>query len=261
MSGYGSFSEFYDGLMEDAEYEKRCEYILELFQRHNHQPGITLDLACGTGELTVLLAEKGIDVFGIDASGEMLSQAMQKSAEKGLNILFLRQKMQNIDLYGTINTCICTLDSINHLTDEKDVAKTFDKVGLFMDKDGLFVFDVNTVYKHRNVLADNTFVFENEKVFCVWQNSLKDNDVVEIDLDFFCEENGVYYRSGESFCERAYSDGQIRKMLAEAGFELEAVYNDMSFDSPSETAERLVYVAKMKEPRNRPSTSARNSGR
>lgn len=251
MSSYVSFSEFYDELMENAEYEKRCEYILKLLQQHNHQPGITLDLACGTGKLTQLLAQKGVDVFGIDASAEMLSQAMQKSAENGLNILYLRQKMQNIDLFGTINTCICTLDSINHLTNEADVAKTFDRVGLFMDDDGLFVFDVNTVYKHRNVLADNTFVYENEKVFCVWQNSLKDNDIVQIDLDFFCEENGVYYRSEESFCERAYSDEQIEKMLTDAGFEIEAVYGDMSFDKPSQNEERLVYVSRMKKSRNR----------
>ena len=146
----------------------------------------------------------------------MLCEAMEKSSEEGLNILYLRQKMQNIDLYGTINTCICTLDSINHLTDEKDVAKTFDRVGLFMDDDGLFIFDVNTVYKHRRVLCDNAFVYETDKVFCVWQNSLSENDVVEINLDFFEEENGVYYRTSESFCERAYSDECIRKMLSDA---------------------------------------------
>ena len=237
--------------MTNAEYQKRCDYLCELLKRHRHDFGITLDLACGTGSLTRLLAKKGVDVYGIDASAEMLCEAMEKSAEEGLNILYLRQKMQNIDLYGTINTCICTLDSINHLTDEKDVAKTFDRVGLFMDDDGLFIFDVNTVYKHRRVLCDNAFVYETDKVFCVWQNSLSENDVVEINLDFFEEENGVYYRTSESFCERAYSDECIRKMLSDAGFETEAVYGDLSFDMPKNDEQRVIYVARMKKSRNK----------
>lgn len=251
MASYVSFARFYDGLMEDADYEKRCEYLLRLFKYHNHEAGITLDLACGTGSITRLLAQKGIDVYGVDSSAEMLSEAMQKAYEKNLDILFLRQKMQSLDLYGTINTCICTLDSINHLTKTDDVAKTFDKVGLFMDNDGLFVFDVNTVYKHREILKDNTFVFENDRVFCVWQNALRENDIVDINLDFFEEENGVYYRSSESFSERAYSDLQIREMLESAGFKVEAVYGDLTFEKPEDTEQRAIYVARMINSRNK----------
>lgn len=251
MKSYGSFAKFYDGLMKDADYERRCEYLLQLLKRHNHEAGITLDLACGTGSLTRLLAEKGIDVYGVDSSEDMLSEAMQRAYEKGLNILYLKQKMQSLDLYGTINTCICTLDSINHLTDIDDVKKTFDRVGLFMDDDGLFVFDVNTFYKHRKILCDNTFVFENDEVFCVWQNSLEENDTVNITLDFFEEEDGVYYRSAENFSERAYSDSQIRELLSNAGFSVEAVYGDLSFDPPEETEQRVIYVARMVKSRNK----------
>lgn len=251
MKSYGSFAKFYDGLMKDADYEKRCEYLLQLLKRHNHEAGITLDLACGTGSLTRLLAEKGIDVYGVDSSEDMLSEAMQRAYEKGLNILYLKQKMQSLDLYGTINTCVCTLDSINHLTDIDDVKKTFDRVGLFMDDDGLFVFDVNTLYKHRKILCDNTFVFENDEVFCVWQNSLEENDTVNITLDFFEEEDGVYYRSAENFSERAYSDSQIRELLSNAGFSVEAVYGDLSFDPPKETEQRVIYVARMVKSRNK----------
>ena len=126
MTSYNSFARFYDGLMEDADYKNRCEYILALAKKHNHEMGITLDLACGTGSLTRELAKNGIDVYGIDASAEMLCEAMQKNSEEGLNILYLRQKMQNLDLYGTIDTCVCTLDSINHVTNISDVAKAFD---------------------------------------------------------------------------------------------------------------------------------------
>ena len=105
-----------------------------------------------------------MDVFGIDYSMEMLSEAMQSASEEGLDILFLRQKMQSIDLYGTINTCVCTLDSINHLTKIEDVAKTFDRVGLFMDDDGLLFLMSTRCTSIKNVLADNTFVYENDSV-------------------------------------------------------------------------------------------------
>lgn len=250
MPSYVSFAQFYDGLMEDANYQERCDYILELAKRHNHEMGLTLDLACGTGSLTRELCRRGIDVYGVDASSEMLCEAMQKSEEEGLDILFLKQKMQSLDLYGTINTCVCTLDSVNHMTSVEDVRKAFDRVGLFMDNDGLFIFDVNTVYKHQKVLADNTFVFENDKVYCVWQNSLEDDDIVNITLDFFEEEDGVYYRSGESFSERAYSDELLRNLLAEAGFEVEAVYGDMSFEKPEIDEQRAIYVARMRVSRN-----------
>ncbi len=253
MTSYNSFARFYEGLMEDADYKNRCEYILALAKKHNHKMGITLDLACGTGSLTRELAKSGVDVYGIDASAEMLCEAMQRNSEEGLNILYLRQKMQNLDLYGTIDTCVCTLDSINHVTNISDVAKAFDRVGLFMDDEGLFIFDVNTVYKHREVLANNTFVIENENVYCVWQNSLEEDDVVKINLDFFEEEDGVYYRSEESFCERAYSDEQLREMLLKAGFEVEAVYGDMTFEKPAETEQRAIYVARMKKSRNKKS--------
>lgn len=250
MPSYVSFAQFYDGLMEDANYKQRCDYILELAKRHNHEMGLTLDLACGTGSLTRELYKRGVDVYGIDASAEMLCEAMQKSADEGMDIMFLKQKMQNLDLYGTINTCVCTLDSINHMTRLEDVRKAFDRVGLFMDNDGLFIFDVNTVYKHREVLGDNTFVLENDKVFCVWQNSLEDDDIVNITLDFFEEEDGVYYRSSENFCERAYSDEILRNLLAEAGFEVEVVYGDMSFEKPQEGEQRVIYAARMRVSRN-----------
>ena len=127
MAGYDFFASYYEGLMQNVEYENRCKYILKKKKKYNHNMGITLDLACGTGSLTRELKKSGVDVYGIDASAEMLSEAMMKTSEAGLDILYLRQKMQNIDLYGTIDTCVCTLDSINHLTNPEDVEKTFDR--------------------------------------------------------------------------------------------------------------------------------------
>lgn len=243
-AGYNSFSEYYDALMQNVGYKERCNYIMEVFKRLNHDMGLSLDLACGTGSLTVELKKNGVDVYGIDASYDMLSHAREKAEENGVDILFLCQKMQSIDLYGTIDTCVCTLDSINHLIKTADVQKTFDRVSLFMNPDGYFLFDANTIYKHEKVLADNTFVYDAEDVFCVWQNSLKENNIVDIELDFFEREGNVYYRTEEKFSERAYSDEELTAMLENSGFEVVARYGDMTFEPPKADEQRVIYVAK-----------------
>lgn len=246
VAGYNSFSEYYDSLMKNVGYKSRCKYILDVFKRLDHDMGLSLDLACGTGSLTVELKKCGVDVYGVDASYDMLSHARQKAIDNELDILFLCQKMQSLDLYGTIDTCICTLDSINHLVNIADVQKTFDRVSLFMNQGGYFLFDVNTVYKHNEVLSNNTFVYDTEEVFCVWQNSLKENNIVNIELDFFEKEDNVYYRTSEKFSERAYTDEQITTMLNKASFEVVKRYSDMSFDDAKDDDQRVIFVARKK---------------
>ncbi len=244
--GYNSFSEYYDTLMQNVGYPDRARYIIEVFARLDHDMGLSLDLACGTGSLTVELKKLGVDIYGVDASYDMLSHAREKAAENDLDILFLCQKMQSLDLYGTIDTCVCTLDSINHLTKLADVQKTFDRVSLFMNKGGYFLFDVNSVYKHKEVLADNTFVYDTEDVFCVWQNSLKENNIVDIELDFFECEGDVYYRMSEDFSERAYTDEELCTMLEKSGFEVVERFGDMTFEAPKPDEERIIYIARKK---------------
>ena len=246
MLSYSYFADFYDALTNNVHYERCGEYILQLAEKYNHNMGITLDLACGTGSLTLWLKKKGVDIYGIDASAEMLSVAQEKALDSDISgMLFLRQKMQNIDLYGTIDTCICTLDSINHITDKDDVQKTFSRVSFFMNPEALFIFDVNTPYKHQRVLGNNTFVYDTRKVYCVWQNSLcRDNRTVDISLDFFQRDGDIYRRYSENFMERAYTHTEICEMLEKAGFRLLDVFGEMSFDKPTETSQRNFYIAK-----------------
>ena len=242
---YNFFADYYDSLTQNVDYEKWAEYYLKIFERYGHKPGITLDLACGTGSLTLALANRNIDVYGIDSSAEMLSKAQEKALDTGKSILFLRQKMQNIDLYGTIDTCICALDSINHINKEKDVLNTFKKVSLFMNKGGLFIFDVNTLHKQRDVLANNTFVYDTDKVYCVWQNFTENGgETVEIVLDFFEKSGNSYYRSGENFKETVYSDEKLTQMLKQSGFDVLDRFAEMSFDKPNSKTERIFYIAR-----------------
>lgn len=247
MSGYQLFSQFYDTLTFNVDYAKRAEYIQSVLSLYGHEPGLTLDLACGTGSLTVELKRRGVDVFGIDGSYDMLSRAMDKAYDEGLQILFLCQQMESLDLYGTIDTCICTLDSLNHITDKAELQKVFDRVALFMNPDGCFVFDVNTVYKHQHILADNTFVYDTDSVYCVWQNSIKENNIVNIDLDLFEREGEVYRRTGEHFKERAYEIDELSAMLEKAGFEVKAVYHDMTTEPLRDNSDRAVFVARIIE--------------
>ena len=251
MSGYRFFSQFYDSLTFNVDYSKRADYIQSVLSLYGHEPGLTLDLACGTGSLTVELKRRGVDIFGIDGSYDMLGIAMDKAYDAGLEMLFLCQRMEKLDLYGTIDTCICTLDSLNHITDRSKLQTVFDRVALFMNPDGYFVFDVNTVYKHRHILADNTFVYDTDSVYCVWQNSFKENNVVEIELDLFEREGESYRRSSERFSERAYEIGELKDMLSKAGFEVKAVYSDMTTEPLSDDSDRAVFVARIVEAKNR----------
>lgn len=244
MSSYGVFADYYDALTLNVDYEKRALYIVNTLKMLGHEMGLTLDLACGTGKLTLELKKLGVDVYGADGSQEMLSFAYEKAVENGFNILFLCQKMQELNLYGGIDTCVCTLDSINHMTDIEDVRKTFERVFLFLNDGGYFIFDVNTVYKHQNVLCDNTFVYDLDEVYCVWENSLKENNIVDININLFVPEGELYERFEESFSERAYSDAQLMSMLNGAGFEVVKRFSDMSENAPEESDERIIYIAK-----------------
>ena len=244
---YDDFSRFYDLLTDNVEYEKRADYFCRLLSMCGINEGILLDLGCGTGSMSLAMAERGFDVIGVDSSVGMLNAAQQKMFSSGKQMLLLNQSMEEIDLYGTVDCAICVLDGINHLSNEKAVKATFEKVSLFMNKGGAFAFDVNTLYKHRFVLADNVFVYEPEGVYCVWQNSFNEADgSVDISLDFFEEEDGVYYRSGESFTERAYELNEIKAWLEEAGFEIMGIYDDLTLDAVNNNSERAVFLAKKK---------------
>ncbi len=245
MGPYSAFAQYYDALTENVNYTKRADYLLELMKQVGHTPQLALDLACGTGSLTLELFKRGIDVYGIDASVDMLSVAREKCADAGADILFLCQKMQSLDLYGTVDTVFCTLDSLNHLPGREALQKAFSKVSFFMDPGGWFFFDMNTPYKHEKVLADNTFVYNTESVYCVWQNRyIPLHCKVDIQLDFFEREKALYRRSSEHFSEYAYSTEDVLSMLESSGFCEIHTYGEFSFSPPSPESQRIVYAAR-----------------
>lgn len=244
---YGVFSEFYDALTANVSYDTVSQVLSSLLTRYGKSRGLLLDLACGTGSVSVRMAQKGYEVIGVDLSPEMLSEAQNKAYSAGQNILFLCQDMTALDLYGTVDAAVCTLDGLCHLPDEESVQAALRKVSLFMNPGGVFLFDVNSVYKHRAVLGNNTFVYDTDDVYCVWQNTLlPDGVTVQMDLDFFepVSDAGDYVRQSERFTERAYPRETLEAMLKKAGFTVLDVFDGYSGKPAHDTSERLLFAVR-----------------
>lgn len=242
---YSNFAEFYDELTDDVGYEERAKYLCSLFEKFDRAPTLLLDLACGTGGFSREFAQKGISVIGVDISEEMLAVATEKNFEEKLDILYLCQDAAELDLYGTVDGAVCCLDSINHITDYDTLCAAFKKVSLFLEDERLFIFDVNTIFKHEQILADNTFVIENDDIYCVWQNEYDSTTrTTEIMLDLFRREGDMYTRSFENIFERAYTEDEIKTALESANLSIIGIFGDMSVSAPESDEQRIIFVTR-----------------
>lgn len=237
---YKYFSLVYDSLIDDVNYKNLCKRMIDICKKYNHKPKLVLDAACGTGNFTKELVESGFDVIGVDSSEEMLAVAMNKLFGK---CTFICQDLCELDLYGTIDTVFCTLDSLNHITDFESLKKAVSRMALFLEPGGLMFFDVNTIYKHKEVLGNNIFVEEKENIYMVWQNCLMDN-TVNINMDFFIEHDGVYERLCENFDERAYSSEEILNILDYAGLEVLETEDFYTGKPVNEKSEKIIYTVR-----------------
>ena len=246
MAGYGEFAEVYDLLTENVPYDDIAEYYNSIIEKFGASGDLMLDMGCGTGNLTMRLAERGYDIIASDASAQMLTIASSKMCDKSIH--YICQSMTETDLYGAVDIVVSTLDSINHLDSAEDIQLCFNRTAANMNVGGLFLFDVNTIYKHRHVPAQNTFVYDVDGVYCVWQNEYSpEDDSVGIELDLFYEnEDGSYDRGYESFREIALSQEQMTAMLQVAGFEVLDVYEYLTLEQPEEDSEKLMFVARKK---------------
>jgi len=246
MNMYDAFSRYYDDLTGDVDYKKRTKYLLSLFKKYDKKPSLLLDLACGTGGFSVELAKAGIEVVGVDISEGMLDCAKKNCEKAGQDILFLCQDATELELYGTVDGAVCCLDSLNHITDYKDFCRAISRVALFLEKDRLFIFDLNTEYKQREILGDNIFVMDEPPLYCVWSNFYDaPSHTTDVVLDFFEQtDNGTYNRTCEEFSERVYSKEEILTALKNAGLELVASFEEMTENEPNATTQRIVYVTR-----------------
>lgn len=246
MEAYSGFAKVYDLFMDNIPYGEWTEYVKELFAEEGITDGILLDLGCGTGSVTELLAKAGFDMIGIDNSEEMLEIAMEKREESGLDILYLLQDMREFELYGTVKGVVSICDSMNYILEDEDLMEVFRLVHNYLDNEGIFIFDMNTMYKYEEILADNTFAEDREESSFIWGNYYDEEDEInQYDLALFVkEEDGRYRKYEETHLQRAYRQEDVEEMIRESGLELLHVYDAFSKEAPTEESERIYYVCR-----------------
>ena len=244
---YDLLAPFYDAINAEIDYKKWADFIEEILKKEcKSRPELVLDLGCGTGKMPLELARRGYDMTGIDYSPEMLDIARSAAEEEGHDVLWLCQDMREFELYGTVDAAICSLDGVNYLTEDGDLDKLFALIHNYLNPGGIFIFDINSEYKLKSILGNNTFVYDEEDVFCVWDNSYdEDEKICSFSLDFFIKgKDGLYSRGEEYQEERAYSPEEICRAASKNSLEVIGIFNDRSFDSPDELSERIFFVLK-----------------
>lgn len=243
MNAYSSLARFYDALTCDVPYSTIAEYYEALFVRHKTVVKTILDMACGTGTLTCLLAERGYDMIGVDASSEMLSVASEKSYGMTNRPLLINQPLEQLDLYGTVDAAVCSLDGMNYIEPDM-IAEVLRRVLLFLEPGGLFIFDIHTPSKLKSLDGD-VFLDETEDVYCVWRTEFIEKDnVCHYGMDIFAREGNKWTRSREEHIEYAYEPNSLEKMLITEGFSDVCIYADMMLNEPDEHEKRVYFVAK-----------------
>ena len=263
MEAYTSFASVYDTFMDNVPYEEWGAYIYSLLCRYGVRDGIVLDLGCGTGTMTEILAGYGYDMIGVDNSEDMLELAMEKRMASGYDILYLLQDMREFELYGTVRAVVSVCDSVNYITEPEELAGVFRLVNNYLDPGGIFLFDFNTEYKYREVMGDCTIAEDRGPCSFIWDNCYYEEERInEYDLTLFIregtapgrnegaeeddtEENGALYRKyTETHFQRGYTLEEIRELLSSAGLIFQAAYDMDTREAAGEKSERICVIAR-----------------
>ena len=247
MEAYTDFALVYDTLMDNTPYERWCEIITGILRRYGIEKELVLDLGCGTGTLTELLAKEGYDMIGVDFSEEMLNRAMEKALEENQDILYLLQDMREFELYGTVKAVVSVCDSLNYLLEEDDIIETFRLVNNYLDPQGLFIFDFNTVYKYRDVIGDTTIAENRDDCSFIWENYYHEEERInEYDVTFFIKEGELFRRFEETHYQRGYTAEEMKVYLEKAGLEFVSMQDADTLLEVTEESQRVYMVAREK---------------
>lgn len=289
---YTSFAQVYDMFMDNVDYPAWSKYLIQLLKEYQVEDGLVLDLGCGTGNMTELLAKEGYDMIGVDNSEEMLeiareaeyeadawsaaeawdeadeTDALEEYAELGEpdepeesdepdepdepdelpngGILYLLEDMRELELYGSVRAVVSVCDSMNYILEEADLREVFSRVHEYLEEDGVFIFDLNTVYKYRDLLGETTIAENREEGSFIWENYFDEESAVnEYDLTLYIREDGESYRRFEEVhYQRAYDLKTIDRLLADAGMELTAAYDAFTKEPVRDDSERIYVVAR-----------------
>lgn len=246
MESYNQFASVYDLFMEDTPYENWFSYIEASLNKYNLSPKSVCELGCGTGQMTSLFAKKGLEVIGIDLSAEMLMMAQDHAFEDELEILYLLQDMASFELGEPVDFICSCCDSMNYLLEEEELLQSFLRVKRFLKPSGLFIFDMNTQYKYKEVLGNQIFADQTEEAAYIWTNYYdEEEEINEYEVSFFIQdEDGKYDRSIENHYQRAYSMEQVKALLEKAGLEVLEVNDNYSNKPLVELSERATFIVR-----------------
>ena len=244
MQAYKALAESYDRLTRDVDYKATVDFYFEILKRENLAPRSAVDLACGTGSVTALLARRGLIVTGVDLSEQMLTVAQQKTQELTPNPFFACQDLAQLRLPRGVDLAVCALDSLDYITEPPRCARAISRVYKCLNPGGIFIFDVNTPEKLR-AMDGQVFLDEDEDVYCVWRGSFDEREnVCSYGMDLFQRQGKLWRRSFEEHQEYAYSRQQLTEYLKHAGFTHIRVYGDRKFAPPEDGAQRIYFSAR-----------------
>ena len=287
MEAYTDFAYVYDTFMDETPYDKWRDFIVETIEKYGiskpvkrlenlqkpvsageteafekrqeadslkEERNLILDLGCGTGTLTELLAEKGYDMIGVDSSADMLELAMEKRDSMGHETLYLLQDMRELELYGTVGTVVSVCDSLNYILSEEELLQVFRLVENYLFPEGIFIFDFNTVYKFAEVIGDVTIAENREACSFIWENTYYPEEALnEYEVTVFVRDGqeDLYRKFSETHYQRGYTEEQMRRLLAAAGMQTELVLDADTLKAASKTSERIDIVARCVKDKNR----------
>lgn len=246
MEAYSDFAEVYDIFMDETPYAQWAQFLQTYFAKYGvNTSDLVLDLGCGTGKLTRLLAQAGYDMIGVDASQDMLSIAMEKQEEGDSTILYLLQDMREFELYGTVKAVVSVCDSINYLLEEEDVLQTFRLVNNYLDPGGIFIFDFNTNYKYEYVIGDSCIAENREDCSFIWENYYDPmTQINQYDVTVFVQEEEPLYRKfTETHYQRGYTVTRMKGLLQKAGLQVLECIDADTHEAVTETSERVYFIA------------------
>lgn len=246
MEAYTEFATVYDTFMDNVPYEAWEKYLVDILKAEGINDGLLLELGCGTGRMTRLLAAEGYDMIGVDNSEEMLSVAREYTMEN-TEILYLLQDMREFELYGTVKAIVSICDSMNYITEDEDLLEVFKLVNNYLDPEGVFIFDLNTVYKYEKILGEQTIAENREDASFIWDNYYDEEEQInEYDLALFIPEgkDGLYRKYEEVHYQRAYELELVKELLEKAGMEFVTAYDAFTKNPVNEKSERIYVIAR-----------------
>ena len=247
MQAYTGFAAVYDTFMDNIPYEEWKSYLEELLKEYGVQDGLVLDLGCGTGTMTELLAADGYDMIGVDNSEEMLEIAREKQIKSGHEILYLLQDMREFELYGTVGAVFSICDSLNYITEPEELKQVFRWVNNYLDPGGIFIFDFNTEYKYREVLGDQTIAESREDCSFIWDNYYYEEERInEYELSLFIREGDseLYRKYQETHFQKAYDLETMKRLITQSGLEYITAYDAFTKEAPTRVSERIYVIAR-----------------